>query len=160
MDTDLIARILKRTISDGECIVWIGAKFNGRYGAISFRGKPTLVHRAMYFAHNGEIPKGMLVCHTCDNMACCNIVHLFLGTPKDNAQDCISKGRHSSKAPKNLSAHGLYMRKWRDKNRAKNYGYHVKWRKRYPEKYRELQRLWAAKKRAENKSKEICNASE
>lgn len=43
----------------------------------------------------GEIPKGMCVCHHCDNPPCCNSDHLFIGTQADNMGDCKKKGRNS-----------------------------------------------------------------
>lgn len=42
---------------------------------------------------NGPIPKGLLVCHHCDDPKCCNPSHLFLGTVKDNYDDMVSKNR-------------------------------------------------------------------
>jgi len=63
------------------------------YGIVSFQKELQLVHRLIYEFAKGPIPKGMYVCHKCDQPACMNINHLFLGTPADNNQDCIDKGR-------------------------------------------------------------------
>jgi hypothetical protein len=37
----------------------------------------------------------MVVCHRCDTPQCINPDHLFLGTKKENAEDCSRKGRTS-----------------------------------------------------------------
>ncbi|WP_373863234.1 hypothetical protein [Acetobacter tropicalis] len=38
--------------------------------------------------------KPFVILHLCDNPACCNVDHMTLGTPTENTQDSISKGRH------------------------------------------------------------------
>jgi hypothetical protein len=51
------------------------------------------LHRAAYRAFKGEIPEGLSVLHRCDTPPCINPDHLWLGTHRDNIQDCRRKGR-------------------------------------------------------------------
>ena len=45
----------------------------------------------------GKVPNGQVVCHACDNPACCNPSHLWIGTGKENSEDMVKKGRQSRK---------------------------------------------------------------
>lgn len=87
----------KSYIRDSGCVEWVGAKFSNGYGHIGIDGKSCLSHRAMWELSIGPIPEGMCALHACDNPACVNVWdnenHCFLGTLKDNTQDCIKKGR-------------------------------------------------------------------
>lgn len=77
------------------CLLWTGYTTNWGYGVI-YGPKNELAHRWAWAREHGDIPPGMFVCHRCDTPACCNVDHLFLGTPQDNTDDMRKKGRFPS----------------------------------------------------------------
>lgn len=76
-----------------ECWFWKGSTQDWGYGGFKFRGKMHGAHRVSYTLFRGEIPKGRVVMHSCDNPICVNPWHLKIGTQGDNLKDCYKKRR-------------------------------------------------------------------
>ena len=85
---------------------WEWTAFRNAYGYGLLKEHPhknskiLKAHRISYTLHKGVIPEGMFVCHSCDNPSCVNPAHLWLGTPQDNMDDKMRKGRSITPGPR------------------------------------------------------------
>lgn len=75
------------------CVLWVSGQDKDGYGKLFYKRKHRRAHRVVFELNHGPIPLGGLICHTCDTPSCCNINHLFLGSPLSNMQDKVKKGR-------------------------------------------------------------------
>lgn len=76
-----------------ECIEWWGTRDSNGYGVVKRKGRMVKAHRMVWEECFGPIPKGLFICHHCDNPPCVNPLHLFPGTAADNNRDMMEKGR-------------------------------------------------------------------
>ena len=87
----LAARLVR---AEGGCLEWQG--WRGTYGhgqIMAEDGRVIGTHVAAWTLENGPVPEGHVIRHSCDNPPCCNPDHLLSGTPAENVQDAVERGR-------------------------------------------------------------------
>lgn len=90
-----IRLLRKSTLTPGGCWIWNGMVSHKGYGTTSYNGQNVFVHRKVYeVVHCVLLTTEQFACHTCDQRACWNPAHLFIGDAAANNNDCAKKGRH------------------------------------------------------------------
>jgi hypothetical protein len=90
---DPVARFWSKVEKTDGCWIWRGERLPAGYGKIKIAGGYWLAHRYSKVIERGALSDEFQVCHECDNPSCVRPDHLFLGTPSDNAEDMVVKGR-------------------------------------------------------------------
>jgi len=97
-------RLLKNSQWNQSCLEsTYRARSKSGYALVKFNKTCIGAHRLAWLIERGSIPEGMWVLHKCDNPLCINIDHLWIGYPKDNTLDMISKNRANFQGMKKYS---------------------------------------------------------
>lgn len=105
---DRFEKYVDRSGGPDACWLWKGAtrRGYGQFGSGRRSNDTQRAHRVAYELAHGAIPAGQCVCHRCDNPACCNPAHLFLGTHAENMADMHAKERYGWRTKPEAMARG------------------------------------------------------
>jgi hypothetical protein len=76
-----------------KCWPWTGSKNEHGYGGVRINDSMYKAPRIAWYLTYKRDPAPYEILHKCDNPACVNPHHLFLGTHKHNGEDMKLKGR-------------------------------------------------------------------
>lgn len=90
----------KIAFSDEGCWEWTSTKDSKGYGVFWHEGSSVKAHRLAFCLFNSvdisSLGRFDFACHTCDTPSCVRSDHVYIGTPRDNANDRSQRGRSNS----------------------------------------------------------------
>ena len=83
------------------CWEWQAQKNHAGYGYIRAKIDGKWQNRGAHcvgweILNQQPLPRKLFACHHCDNPSCCNGMHLYPGTRKQNVADAMTRGRWSN----------------------------------------------------------------
>lgn len=89
-------RVLDHVRSEGDCLVFTGARDEDGYGYFSLNNERVRIHRLVLEMKIGRpLAESECALHTCDNPPCAKPSHLFVGTVIANNADKMAKMRYT-----------------------------------------------------------------
>lgn len=96
-----VDRVLRKTVWQEGCWTFIGCRTKKGYGQVSLtrehRGPKAVVHRVVWEALVGPLPREMQLDHLCRNASCVNPLHLEPVTQEENLRRGAKPGRKRKK---------------------------------------------------------------
>lgn len=107
-------RFVKMDYECWHCISHTKSKHRRNYPVIGRYNRFLRMSRYVFWLENGHIDEEKYIMHQCDNPECINPNHLRLGSPQENTNDMIEKGRQKTRrrttvVQTNRSAGGFYI---------------------------------------------------
>lgn len=95
----VLDRVLAATERRGDCLIYTGAPTSNGYGSVGENNRKRRAHRVVCEAIHGPPPSPEhMALHSCDTPLCVEATHLRWGTPAENNDDMVRRGR---------AAHGI-----------------------------------------------------
>lgn len=106
-DRSQVTKLLENTKEINGCLEWQGSVNSLGYGQkdlgkrVNGKRRRVRVHRHIMILLYGEASlKNKMVCHKCNNRACINPEHLYIGDAKTNYEDMVNAGNSGIRSGK------------------------------------------------------------